>query len=134
MGDTAGDPDSGSDSDSDSDSEAGLGRKLLIPKKMMEALLAKAGKDMYNKLGKATHESQRTIWKNQDFRIDPGHTVKGFPNRKSWNLQRNRGASKRIVDSLKGRSTHDKLFWDYFDFSDPPSYDDWVRRIMAAFE
>ncbi|KAH7043913.1 hypothetical protein B0J12DRAFT_671116 [Macrophomina phaseolina] len=115
-------------------------KDILIPLRLMEEILKKDGRKIFEKLRKATPNLQRTIWRNRNFRIDPGHTLNGQKHIKTWNLQINEGAKPRIRKSIKARirksikvSTHTKLLWATFDLESPPEYEVWVRSVLGLF-
>lgn len=109
-------------------------KDILIPLRLMEKILEKDGREIYDKLRKIIPNLQRTIWSDRNFRIDPGHTVNGQTSIKTWNLQMNKGADALIKKRLKDCSTHTKLLWGTFDLENPPSYDEWVRGILGPFK
>lgn len=109
-------------------------KDILIPLRLMEKILEKDGREIYDKLRKIIPNLQRTIWSDRNFRIDPGHTVNGQTSIKTWNLQMNKGADALIKKRLKDCSTHTKLLWGTFDLENPPSYDEWVRGILEPFK
>lgn len=111
-----------------------LGRKKLdvhIQKNHSRKIFETHGRRIYQNLKQRTNSGKSSgIWKNKDFRIDPGQTVKGRPHVKTWNLQMNHGASRGIRKTYKRFSTHQKLLWDCFDLHDPPDYETWLRHII----
>lgn len=135
-------PDSGSDDESGSatrpceDQELGS-RKAKY--KAIKKLLETHGKEIYKKLmtkGKAepTPGSNRTAWKNNDFRADLGHLDKERGIR-HWELQVNEEASKAAKKLLKGgRGTHEKLFKDDFDINLPPGFEEWKNAVLSRLK
>jgi hypothetical protein len=91
---------------------------------------------MYEKLKAVlTGDRQSTVWSDINYRIDPGHTMHGNPNLKTWNLQVQGEAESAVARDLKARfGTHAKLFWDVFNMENPPSFSVWMKRILSLLK
>jgi len=112
--------------------------KLLDPKK--------GGGEIYKDLKDraAADDSpgfSRTVWSNDDFRIDVGHVdrVKGILH---WEFQVNRKASSEAKELLRlvdrGRrsktSTHIKLFESSLDIKNPPEFKKWRDAVLECLK
>ncbi|SPQ23834.1 7a47fd01-4468-4c98-bf17-48892ece3bfa [Thermothielavioides terrestris] len=104
---------------------------ISISKNEMKDLLRRCGRQIWEKLKeKARPEYQGNIWQNRDYRVDAGSALRDWPRVKSWNLQVNREAAREV---LRGRTTHQTLFWDGFDLDNVPKYGVWEKSILDRF-
>ncbi|KAG4427383.1 hypothetical protein IFR05_017135, partial [Cadophora sp. M221] len=107
-------------------------KKILIPKAEMEKLLKEHGKEIWKKLRVAL-DKVGTVWKNDDYRVHVG--IEHKPNTKNWDLQVNKGASKRSKSLIEGgRGTHKKLFFDEFNSNILPNKETWKQNILRQFD
>ena len=118
-------------------------RPPIITKEQLQELLSEAGKksevgrEIFEKLCKKVKQHpkyQKNIWIDSNFRVDPGHTLHGYPETvKTWNLQVNTDAKSRLGKTLLGEvkgKTHRKLLWGFLDLDKDISYEAWVLEIL----
>ncbi|KAL4902221.1 hypothetical protein BDW74DRAFT_181071 [Aspergillus multicolor] len=90
----------------------GFNKPILIPINEFRKLLESRGKKIYEALTtKSSPGKTRTIWSDDNYRIDLGHVVHGEPRLKTWHLQVQRQAKSAMAWSLRSKiGTHEKLF------------------------
>jgi hypothetical protein len=128
------------DDSSDDECVPRVDPRILIPRKMMEAIIAKNGRSIWQAFQRnLTRDRMGQIWKDPagDFRIDAGPVVSKCPKYKNWDLQVNQkppsASAKNLLSKIGRRGTHAKLFRARWNVEDPPQYDAWVQEIMDAF-
>ncbi|PYI04086.1 hypothetical protein BO78DRAFT_420985 [Aspergillus sclerotiicarbonarius CBS 121057] len=126
---------SSGENDPERDPPPGIDKPVLIPKNELKKLLNSEGREMFEKLKSLlTGDRTRTVWSDKNYRIDPGHTMHGNPNLKTWNLQVQSEAKSAMAQFLKGKyGTHAKLIWDVFNMENPPSFAVWMNRLLSLY-